>query len=240
MLTLNKTKFAEYSGCSKRTIYMKIANGDLVVRPDGNLDIENPVNQDFLRYQHKLKGIIDNGPPKNGDPLKTPKPRKAEREARKAMKEAGITTREQRLNKKEGTVAQATQVEKPKPDDYLETLDVTSLDIGTLTRADVERLKIIEQIKQLQIKTERDRNLLVSRETCQKVFARLYNVHVNEFRTMGMSLSNDLATVACIDDPATVIKFAEHIEKEVFKTLRHIKRIIDKFLEEIGADSVEG
>lgn len=122
--------------------------------------------------------------------------------------------------------------------DYLHE-NIAMSDLSLLSKQSAERLKIIAQIKQIQVKTEKDRGELISRELVSRFLGKMYTIDVNEFRPMGASLAPELAAIAGIDDSEKIIKIGERIEKEVFVILKHSKRLLKDFLTSLKVEKVK-
>ena len=210
-MLVNKSKFSKLAGVSRVAITKACKNGALVVRPDGKLDPENPVNQDYVkRNQSKSR--------KN--------------------KQAIAKSKEQSKPKQKTTIK--SDKEPQSVSELVNNLDIESVNVilGSLVPSDLNKLKVVEQIRKLQVETQKVRQELVARLLVQKVFAKLYMIDVNEWRTLGANLSPEIAAIAGIDDNEVIIKIGEVIEKEVFVILQHIKRIMDDFLKSIEGDKV--
>jgi hypothetical protein len=87
----------------------------------------------------------------------------------------------------------------------------------------------------LKIEIERDkaRGRLINRYLVQRVFAKLYTVDTNELLPLKDRLSSEIAAMIGVDDPELILKINKRIEKELYKALKHIKRLMDDFLESI-------
>ncbi len=203
-MVITKSRFSKRAGVSRAAITRACQSGALVVRPDGKLDPENPVNRDY---------IVRN---KNKD--RKPKD-KSSQDAKSSPAEPEI----------KNFALPSENMSGDELKHYLEDLSQNS----------VEKLKTITQIRQLQVKTKKERQELISRKLISKVFAKLYMIDVNELRTLGANLAPEIAAIAAIDDDEIIIKVGEAIEKEVFTVLQHVKRIINDFLKTIEATELE-
>ena len=169
--------------------------------------------------------------------------RKSRLERRKT---AGLST----PGPKAGTVDRAKEAEiikavergedpSPKSNGSLPDIAIPSDLSADLGKYNIDILKSIEQIKGMQVKREKERQELVSRELTQKLFHKIYIVDTNEWKTIGDKLAPDLAAIAGVDDSDIIIKMNQRIEKEVYKILNHTKRIINDFLKGIEAEEIE-
>lgn len=107
--------------------------------------------------------------------------------------------------------------------DEKENLD--RIDTATATK-----LKLIEQIKHTNIKNLEMRRKLISRELVETVFNKLYLVDQNELKPIGQKIAPDIAAIFGSSDRDKILKAGDLIESEIYKSLKHIKRILDDFL----------
>jgi hypothetical protein len=133
-----------------------------------------------------------------------------------------------------------------KPDEGVDTSPVTHVSLEDLanianiesleafSKSSIDRLKTIEQVKQLQTKVMKERGLLIDRALVKKVFSQIYTIDVNEFRTLAPNAAPEIGAAVGVDDDATLLQIEEIINSGVFSILEHVKRIIDDFLNEVG------
>jgi hypothetical protein len=114
-----------------------------------------------------------------------------------------------------------------------------SAEINEITKYDVEKIKLFEQIKQIQLKTKKARNELIDRALVQKVFAKIYTIDVSELRPIGNKLAPEIAAICKINNAKTIIKINEKIEREIFKSLQHVKKQVNIFLKKIDAKKID-
>jgi hypothetical protein len=112
------------------------------------------------------------------------------------------------------------------------------LNLELVDRNEAERLKIIEQVLNYQIKTQKDRQELVERALVKRVFAKLYAVDTAELHPLGEKIGADLAAFFGHDDSEAKLKSKQLIDKHVFNALQHIKRLMDDFLKSVGEGEV--
>lgn len=130
---------------------------------------------------------------------------------------------------------QEKETNKTTPKD----LDYSPDDLNTLSHTSVNKLKTIEQIRKIQVDTDEKRQVLIPRKEVQKLFSKLYMVDVNQWRTMGPSLSPEIASIIGTDDNEIMLEISNLIDKEVFIILKQIKRIINDFLKEQKAEEIK-
>lgn len=215
------TDLAKLAGVSRNAVSKLAMSGKLIRDKDKKFDLSNPVNRAYLKYHN------------SADPV----PRKEvtkEHEKKTKKKTAKNPTKKPTKDTKKKSVPKVGHLDSDDYDGETDLSDVSGM--ALLPRNDLERYKIITDIETKQVKNEKFRDKLVSRELVQRVFAKLYSVDSNEFKNLGMNLSPEIAAITGNDSPETTIKINEAIDKECYSILDHIKRIIDDFLEEIGAE----
>jgi hypothetical protein len=112
------------------------------------------------------------------------------------------------------------------------------LSIEQLSRSDAERLKVIEQILNYQIKTQKERQELIERALVKRVWAKLYAVDTAELHPLGEKISADLAALFGSDDNEAKLKAKQLVDRHVFNALQHIKRLMDDFLKKVGEEEI--
>ncbi len=109
--------------------------------------------------------------------------------------------------------------------------DITPENLIDVDKQDIDKFEKYESALTKQQKREADRNELIRRNLVETVFAKLYSVDTNELK----ELENRLAPAICgifkvNDDGDESIEVRKLMNKEITKSLRHIKRIMDTFL----------
>ncbi len=110
---------------------------------------------------------------------------------------------------------------------------------GKFTKTEMEIKKMDIQIQQMKVKTDKDRNELISRELLKRVFSKLYAVDQNEFKTLSDKITPEIAAIAQVSDMKKQNQINELIQDECGKILKHIKRILNDFLVEQKAGKIE-
>lgn len=107
---------------------------------------------------------------------------------------------------------------------------------------DISNLRILkerEAIREKQLKNRETRGELVKRENVTFVFNKLWSIDSSQLTTLGSKLSPEIASICKVDDSKIIAKIREKIDKEVYKTLGHCKRLLTECLGKIGADNLE-
>lgn len=211
MAWVKSAEFARIAGVSKVYITKLCKSGALVRTPAGKLDTNNQVNKAFLVGQ-KEKG--------------------------KKPKINPVSAKETAAAKKEEPEV-SVKVEESK---FLESIlsgerVIDSLD--HISKTSIDRIKIIEQIRNLRINTDERLNMLIPRELVKKVFSQLYAIDINEFKTLGPAISQDIITIMSVGDEKRIMEIESMVDKHLRKVLQHIKRIFDDFLKLIEVEGIE-
>lgn len=199
-------------------IYKNCTNGKLHMDENKMIDTEHPINATYIKIREVRMERAENanfkkrGPPPGSICLANEK---------KIAEAVG-------RGEDPGAISTGSSDEFTVPSDFA--------DLG---KHNVDILKTVEQIRGMQVKREKERNELVSRTLTQRVFHKLYIVDTNEFKTLGDKLAPDLAAIAGVDDSEITIQMSQRVEKEVYKILNHIKRIINDFLKKIDAEEIK-
>lgn len=109
---------------------------------------------------------------------------------------------------------------------------------NSLSRSDVERLKVVEQTNALIIKNEKDRNQLIARQTVQRVISKHFTIEFNQLRSMPANITPELAALCKVDDTLTLLHMEKLLDEEIFSVLKSIKKLLHEFLEGIGTDGL--
>ena len=120
-------------------------------------------------------------------------------------------------------VSQQTDKKLPLPDG--------DQDLSVHDQLTLNQMKTIEDIRSKRVKTDKERGVLIPRETVKRVFSRLYQIYVNQWRTLGMNIAPEIASVIGSDDTKHILKINDIVEREVFKILRQVKKEIKTYVE---------
>lgn len=110
-------------------------------------------------------------------------------------------------------------------------------DLMNYQRSDLECLKIIEHIKGQRLKHDIARGELISRKLIKSVFSKFYEIDMNEFLTIKDKLLPDIAAIFGVNDTTVAMKAGERMDEELWKVLKHIQQVKDRFLKSINAEN---
>ena len=136
--------------------------------------------------------------------------------------------------KKKKKVNSKPKNKKTEETDKQKTVEQKNL--NDCSRNDLDKLKIAADIRQKQVKTEKDREMLIPKVLIQKVFSKLYMIDVNQWRTLGPGLAPEIASIVGIDDNEIILKISDKIDEDAFKILKQVKRLFNDFLKGINGD----
>jgi hypothetical protein len=74
------------------------------------------------------------------------------------------------------------------------------------------------------------RGELVQRKVIEKLLSKLFAVHQNQFLVSSDRIANMVAGLCGVNEDAKILELSNAVQTELYKTLAHIKRLIDDFL----------
>jgi hypothetical protein len=105
-----------------------------------------------------------------------------------------------------------------------------------LSKESTDRLKTIEQIKKLKMEIEASRNELIPRELVSRTFSKLYAIDINEFKTLGPAITQDIIPIVGTISEKQVMAINGMVDGHLRKVLQHIERIVGDFLKSIEGE----
>jgi hypothetical protein len=145
-----------------------------------------------------------------------------------------------------------------------ELQDLLTGGIGDMKKVNVDSVKSLEDIKSKLLDRLIKRNKFVDRALIREVFGKLYSIDNTELKTFGMRFAPDVAALLQnqievirteepdYKDSPILVRLNEFVNstdfmrtlnnlasEEMMKTLAHIKRIMDEFLLDKGAEPLE-
>ena len=109
--------------------------------------------------------------------------------------------------------------------------EITNENVMDVDKQDMDKLDKYESALTKQQKREAERNVLIKRDLVETVFAKIYSVDTNELKELENRLSPAICGIfKANDDGDESIEVRKLMNKEITKSLRHIKRIMDTFL----------
>ncbi len=197
---LSQNQLAKLTGVSKQGISKAVSQGR-VVRISLGIDPTHPTNRHFIERLEMVRGTAE------PEPTKTRK-----------------TNQRKRSGRARGSKTTKTQTIKPK------TANGETTMIGGYSKTQIDIQKSVAQIQEIQLKVDERRRKLISRELVDRFFGKLYLVDSNEWKTLPDRLAPEMAAIFENDDPEKILEVSKRIDKEVYRTLSHVKRMMDDFL----------
>lgn len=197
---------------TKQRIYQLLARGDLI-KENKKINTDNPTNAAWLAgYPHHTQ----------------PKP----------VNYAGSVAA--------GGIPVAPVAPRP-PAAPTEELDaealleqVANLDLRTMTKASIDKIRVLETALKTRVERQQRMGLLIERKLVSVTFGKLYQIDTNELRPIGAALSPEIAGVLGVDDPEKILQVEQIIDSKVMKVLAHIQRLMNDFLVRVGAEETVG
>lgn len=210
---IRQGKFAELVGKSRQEISALIKSERIPAVTAGGvnyIDLENREIKDFIK-------IID-------ETRKIPQTRQSSG-PKKSKKSKPVEARADEIPEYLKSIADSSELSFSQ--------------LSELTKVEIDKIKTYEQIKQIRVKTQKDRRELISRKLVRVIFGKLYEIDVNEFLMLKQKIVPDLAGIFGSTDSEKMLEAEKRIDEELWKILRHIKSELDKFLKNHGAEPIE-
>jgi hypothetical protein len=179
---LNKSAFARMCGVSQAAVCRAVREGKIPVVPiEGTKYMKiDRTHPDAIAYQYKDRAVRQAGCIRGAAPRK--KPKKIGRPKGRAKKKATIPQEEKQIDpivlpkktEKQNIKYQKVAQQKDFPDD--QPIAVNSYNANLI--------KTYEAIRQSRVKTAKEQGSLVSRDRIVQLFAKLYTVDANEWKTL--------------------------------------------------------
>jgi hypothetical protein len=113
---------------------------------------------------------------------------------------------------------------------------VANLDLRTLSKAIIDKIRVLETALKIRVERQQRMGLLIERKLVSVTFGKLYQIDTNELRPIGAALSPEIAGVLGVDDPEKILQVEQIIDAKVMKVLAHIQRLMNDFLVRVGAE----
>lgn len=234
---LSNRKFAKLCEVSPSAITRAIKAG-LVWRTESGIDPDHPTNQHY--QEAGRRGANRQAKRKRAKAAKKKAERAAERTAKRTTGEIPETkpTRTKTVEEVREELSETEDEARRVFERALPPGDA-ALAAARFSRQSAEHLKVIEGIREKQIKNDRERLKLVDRDLVRRLFGELYLIHTNQFKTMGSKLSGPIAAAAGVDNAETLNAIEAIIEREVFRNLDAVKTMFERGLKKMKTDLPE-
>jgi hypothetical protein len=101
-----------------------------------------------------------------------------------------------------------------------------------VTKADIDKQKTLAQIEKLNIENETKRKELIDRKLVARVFTEIHTVDVQQIVPLKDKLVADIAAIFGVSDDKLMHQARAAAEKEIYRALKHRKRILDDFVDD--------
>ena len=212
MQLVTRSDVAKRAGVQRQAVGEAVKAGNLRLVGEGRsakIDLHDKLTQEYILSQNSQR-----------------KPK-----AQETIKAGEIKTAGSAVGKRE-----ALPPEQPKPLPDLQT--ASDEQMRALTRHDIDRYLMLEKLQAQQLKNRTERSLLIERSTIARAFGKLYQVDNTQLKTLPTRLSPEIASITKVDAPDIILKIEEMIEKEIFRTLGHIKIITNDLFKEIELEPI--
>jgi hypothetical protein len=243
---ITQVEFARQLEISKQAVQDAKKRGALGMNGK-KIDLDSPVTKDYvagaLERRDKKREIRE----QTGEPLpknvikqrtkKEPKPRKPYKRRKKGV----VLPPDEDENHKKSIKRRKTTAKSPPTSDppmerptgqKLE--DVYSESDNAETKYHAEIAVLRQRKLNLELKNRKERKKLVERNLVEIYDAKTAAIDAQELLTLGQRIAANIAAAFKMDDPEAKIKCKKIIDKEVFSSLDHKKRMRKDFLESIA------
>lgn len=218
MKLITQSELSRIAGITRQAINKAIEKELLKIAPKsrGKINLHSKLTVEYLKKNSRQRR---NGIRKKSDGKSSSK-----------KKPSNSVTREQK--------AQYEQDEIRKLKGFL-SQESLQVNLSAISRTAGEKLLILEKVKSLQIKTERERGDLVSKILITQFIGKLYTIDTNELQILGNKIAPEIAAICGVDNNRIITKVAEKLDKEIFKCLQHIKRLMNDYLTKIKSENIK-
>jgi hypothetical protein len=222
---ITQANFAKFVGVSKAAISKAIKRGMLELNENRKIDLEN----------RKTKIYVQSRADKNSAAQK-----KAETDAKVGQAvaiEKLKNSRKDELRDQENAESLGNYAGGSVPGaEQTRTKDLRFMEKLELDEEE-KRLKI----QKLEISNAKDRADLIDRNFVERFVSVLYSIDVNEFMQFSAKLTPRICQgIFKCDDPEKMMAVNKLLDDEGWKTLQHIQRRVNDFLEEMGSEKQVG
>ena len=104
------------------------------------------------------------------------------------------------------------------------------------SRQGVDLRKALANAEKAEMEVKIKMKDLISRALASRVFRKIYTIDSTEWRGLGPRIAPDIMAACKIEDPTKEVEISDLVERQVFRTLDHVKRVINEFLEEVESE----
>ena len=228
MTPVSKQKYADACDVSRQSIYKAIDRGDVVMRPDGRVDLDNSTNKVYM------ESCLDRKPPKVPKKGKATAKKKTVKSVDKKKKEskgkgkkgAKSVSKSAAEKGESGSISDTENREASSAGqrtiDFEGDLDLEAIPpelraifeggLGDAKKVDLDAMKIFEDIKNKMLDRQMKRMALVERKLVREFCGQLFVIDTTELKTLGIRLAPDLASL--IQEKVKIIREEEPEHKD--------------------------
>ena len=104
------------------------------------------------------------------------------------------------------------------------------------SRQGIDLRKALANARKAEMEVKIKMKDLISRELVSHVFRKIYTIDSTEWRGLGPRIAPDIMAICEVEDPTKEVEISDMVEQQVFRTLNHVKRVINSFLEEVESE----
>lgn len=104
------------------------------------------------------------------------------------------------------------------------------------SRQGVDLRKALANAEKAEMEVKIKMKDLISRALVERVFRKIYTIDSTEWRGLGPRIAPDIMAICKVEDPTKEVEISDLVEQQVFRTLAHVQRVINIFLEEVESE----
>lgn len=229
-MRMNASQAQAAYGTPKMTVRRWIRAGKLKADEDGYFEEEDFLVLDAIRATQSAPG---RSAQKMEKAEKEAEPKKRSAVSGGAKKKASA---KKATPKKKSAAKTATTKTIGKPALPSGSGGITGPSMLPQSRQEVDLRKALANARKAEMEVKIKMKDLISRELVSRVFRKLYTIDSTEWRGLGPKLAPDIIALCEVEDPTKEVEVSDRIEREVFRTLGHVQRVLNEFLEEIESE----
>jgi hypothetical protein len=199
---MTKSSFAKTINISKAAVSQNLSKGKIKTNEEGLIDTDDPVNLAFMKYQESRKQV-------DPDRKRTGRPKGSKNGQRSIQRPIP------KVDFSNGIFYPLTAQELSQQDGWENLAPV---------------YKAAEDFEKRRLENAKKRGKVIDRKVIEKLFSKLFAVHQNQFLVSSDRIANMVAGLCGVNEDAKILELSNAVQTELYKTLAHIKRLIDDFL----------
>ncbi|MBE3063631.1 MAG: hypothetical protein IMZ69_01270 [Spirochaetes bacterium] len=225
---VTKAEFSRMAKVSRAAVSIALRKGRITAERDGSMNPKRPENAAYITTRKRQRRQKSPGPGgRKGAPAKL-KPSRSER---------GQKTTKGKPKQHVARSAGGRKTKRAKIAESGPQKGALQIDGETFNMADLRHT--IAKADKAEQEIAIRRGELVERTDVHRVFARLYQVHTSQLKTLADKEGSNVAAAFGLTDPVAVLKVQQVMSENMRRALSQIKQELNEYLESIGNGGME-